>query len=199
MKNVHGTAKKTVVPINPSNAVRHLGDGLPRRQPKAEPEDGLYTKEEFEETMATLRARFPTMNFDTIDPRFMHPFTAIIAGPSSSGKSMFCMRLISNARECIAPPSECIVYCYSVYQPLFDQYPNVEFVEGLPDLNMFDGVKRTLLIIDDLMHETNETVSKLFTRVSHHKNVSVVYLTQNLFNKQTQQNNLSERSLHDPV
>ena len=60
-----------------------LGDGLPRRHPRAEPEDGLYTKEEFEETMNTLRVRFPTMNFDTIDPRFMHPFTAIIAGPSS--------------------------------------------------------------------------------------------------------------------
>ena len=132
--------------------------------------------------MDTLHARFPTMNFDTIDPRFMHPFTAIIAEPSSSGKSMFCMRLIRNARECIAPPPERIVYCYSVYQPIFDQFPNVEFVEGLPDLNMFDGVKRTLLIIDDLMHETNDTVAKLFTRVSHHKNVSVVYLTQNLFN-----------------
>ena len=34
--------------INPSNAVRHLGDGLPRRQPRAEPEDGLHTKEKFE-------------------------------------------------------------------------------------------------------------------------------------------------------
>ena len=182
LKNVHGVAKNTVVPINPSNVVRHLGDGLPRRQQKPEPEDGLYTKEEYEENMASLRARFPTMNFDTIDPRFMHPFTAIIAGPSQSGKSMFCMRLIRNARECIAPPPERIVYCYSVYQPLFDQYSNVEFVEGLPDLNMFDGVKRTLLIIDDLMHETNDAVAKLFTRVSHHKNVSVVYLTQNLFN-----------------
>ena len=154
--NEHKADRNTVVPIKSSNAVRQLGDGLPRRQPKPEPEDGLYTKEEYEETMATLRARFPTMNFDTIDPRFMHPFTAIIAGPSSSGKSMFCMRLIRNARECIAPPPERIVYCYSVYQTIFDQFPNVEFVEGLPDLNMFDGVKRTLLIIDDLMHETNE-------------------------------------------
>ena len=97
---------------------------------------------------------------------------------------MFRMRLISNARECIAPPPERIVYCYSVYQPLFDQYPNVEFVEGLPDLNMFDGVKRTLLIIDDLMQETNETVSKLFTRVSHHKNVSVVYPNSKLIQQQ---------------
>ena len=124
------------------------------------------------------------MNFDTIDPRFMHPFTAIIAGLSQSGKSMFCMRLISNARECIAPPPERIVYCYSVYQPLFDQYPNVEFVERLPDLNMLDGVKRTLLITDDLMHETNETVSKLFTRESHHKHVSVRVLDSELVQQQ---------------
>ena len=95
---------------------------------------------------------------------------------------MLCLRLIRNARDCIAPPPERIVYCYSVYQTIFDQYPDVEFVEGLPDLNMFDGVKETLLIIDDLMHEMNEVVSKLFTRLSHHKNVSVIHLTQNLFN-----------------
>ena len=182
LKNVHGGGKSTAVHIKTTNTVGQIGDGLSRRQPRAEPENGLYTKEEYEETMATLRGRFPTMKFDTIDPRFMHPFTTIIAGPSSSGKSMFCMRLIRNALECIAPSPERIVYCYSVYQTLFDQYPDVEFVEGLPNLNMFDGVKRTLLIIDDLMHETNDTVSKLFTRISHHKNVSVVYLTQNLFN-----------------
>ena len=55
LKNVHGIAKKIVVPINPSNAVRHLRDGLPRRLQRAEPEDGLYTKKEFEETMETFR------------------------------------------------------------------------------------------------------------------------------------------------
>ena len=76
-------------------------DRLPRRQPRAEPEDGLYSKQEYQECMSTLRTRFPTMKLDTIDPRFMHPFTAIIAGPSSLGKSTFCMRLIRNARECM--------------------------------------------------------------------------------------------------
>ena len=123
-------------------------------------EAGLYTKEEYEKTMLILQARFPTINFDTIDPRFIHPFTAIIAWPSSLGKSMLCMRLIRNSRECIAPPPERIVYCYSVYQTMFDQYPNVEFVEGFSDFHMFDGVRRTLLIIDDLMHKTNDRVSK---------------------------------------
>ena len=56
LKNVHGVAKNAVAPIKLFNAVSQLGDGLPRRQPKSEPEDGLYTKEEYEKTMATLRA-----------------------------------------------------------------------------------------------------------------------------------------------
>jgi len=33
------------------------------------------------------------------------------------------------------------------------------------------------------MQETNETVANLFTKGSHHRNVSVVYLAQNLFPK----------------
>ena len=57
----------------------------------------------------------------------------------------------------------------------------VEFNEGLPSPAEFDGSKHTLLIIDDLMHETNDIVSKLFTRGSHHTNTSVVFITQNLF------------------
>ena len=79
------------------DGARQLGNGFPKHKPRAEPEDRLYSKEEFAETMSTIQSRFPTMNFDTIDPRFTHPFTAIIAGPSQLGKSMFCMRLIRNA------------------------------------------------------------------------------------------------------
>ena len=83
------------------------------------------------------------------------------------------------------------MYCSSIraYSVLLQRIPAIiqpisqrRVRRRIAGLNMFDGVKRTLLIIDDHMHETNETVSKLFTRVSNHKNVSVVYLTQNLFN-----------------
>jgi hypothetical protein len=58
----------------------------------------------------------------------------------------------------------------------------IEFNEGLPSLEEFkDGSKQSLVILDDLMHETNEIVTKLFTRLSHHTNTSVIYITQNLF------------------
>ena len=38
-------------------------------------------------------------------------------------------------------------------------------------MNVFDGKERTLLVIDDLMSERHERVTKIFTKISHHRNV----------------------------
>jgi hypothetical protein len=146
----------------------------------------FMSKQEYDETEACLRSRkhHPSINLDdNYEPRLVHPFTMIIAGPTSCGKSIFCLRLLRHTRWMITIPPERIVYCYSEYQPMFDQFEDVEFHEGLPNEDMFDGCKPTLLIIDDLMTETNEVVTKLFTKMSHHRGVSVIYLTQNLFSK----------------
>jgi len=61
--------------------------------------------------------------------------------------------------------------------------PNVELIEGLPDSKNFDGSKPTLIIIDDLMNETNRSVPELFTKGSHHHNLSIIHIVQNLFNQ----------------
>src|SRR5437867_9632073 len=109
------------------------------------------------------------------------PFTCTISGPTGSGKSVFVQRLLKHARTVIEPRPERILYCYGVYQTIFSQFEGVEFNEGLPSLDEFKGEKHSLVIIDDLMHETNDVVTKLFTRVSHHTNTSVIYITQNIF------------------
>ena len=116
---------------------------------------------------------------------FRHPFTAIVSGPTQCGKSTFVLRLIRNASTMIHPPPQDIIYCYSEYQSAFmgPGLQTVEFHEGLPETDRFDGKRRTLLVIDDLMDEAGESVSKIFTKISHHRNVSVVFLTQNLFHK----------------
>ena len=58
----------------------------------------------------------------------------------------------------------------------------IEFNEGVPSISEFDSGKGScLLILDDLMHETNDVVTKLFTRLSHHTNTSVIFITQNIF------------------
>jgi len=40
-----------------------------------------------------------------------------------------------------------------------------------------------LVVIDDLMNETNRSVTDPFTKGSHHINISVIYIVQNLINK----------------
>src|SRR6185436_8174369 len=111
---------------------------------------------------------------------WLAPFTCVISGPTGSGKSVFVQRLIQHNRTIISPPPERILYCYGSYQEAFSKIQGVEFKEGLPS-NEFEGSQHSLVIIDDLMHETNVVVSKLFTKGSHHTNTSVVYITQNIF------------------
>jgi len=114
-----------------------------------------------------------------------HPFTSVVAGPTSCGKSAWVLRLIDNAREMIEPPPARIYYCYGELQPAFTNHPQVQFHEGLPELSdeVFDGRQPTLMIIDDLMSETNQLVADIFSKMSHHRNISILYLTQNVFDK----------------
>ena len=58
---------------------------------------------------------------------------------------------------------------------------------GIPDYldnaQLMDPSKRNLIIFDDLMTKAkcDQRISDLFTKGSHHKNISIVYLTQNVF------------------
>jgi hypothetical protein len=118
-----------------------------------------------------------------MDVRLKHPFTCVVARPTGCGKMQFIFRLIRHASQVIDPPPQMIVYCYGEFQPLFSEFPGVEFQEGLPDVGRFDGRYRCLLILDDLMNEANQNVCDLFTKLSHHRDVSVVFVTQNLFHR----------------
>ena len=60
----------------------------------------------------------------------------------------------------------------------------IDFREGAPcgdDFPENEGAK--LVIQDDLMSETDKNMINIFTRASHHRNLSVFFLTQNLFYK----------------
>jgi hypothetical protein len=117
-----------------------------------------------------------------MDTRLKHPFTCTVAGPTGCGKTRFIIRLMKHVNELIDLPPEKIMYCYGEFQPLFAELTNVEFHEGLPTVDSFDG-RQSLVIIDDLMNEVDQNVANLFTKLSHHRNVSVVFVTQNLFHR----------------
>lgn len=109
-----------------------------------------------------------------------HPFTCVIAGPTSCGKTHFCIKLVKYAKTMIFPSPHNIVWCYGIYQPIFNELTNVTFHEGMPD-NSETFPPNTLLIIDDLMTNISADTSNIFTRGSHHLGISVIFLTQNLF------------------
>ena len=110
---------------------------------------------------------------------FKHPFTMIVSGPTSSGKTVFVNKMIDS--NLFNTDFKEIIWCYSEVGSLKEK-AGVTYNEGLPDESVFTGEPK-LLILDDLMHESSERVAKLFTKVSHHRNVSVIFITQNLFHQ----------------
>jgi hypothetical protein len=50
---------------------------------------------------------------------------------------------------------------------------------------------RNLFIIDDMMGEKDRVISKLFTKKSHHGNLSVIYIVQNLFHQSKEHRTIS--------
>ena len=85
----------------------------------------------------------------------------------------------------------CIVVVYAEWQRYYDDwkewYPTAEFVHGFqPDIyDRFNARQTNLLVIDDQMGEAGKssTLLNLFTRGSHHRNLSILYLVQNIFDK----------------
>ena len=128
-----------------------------------------------------IRILFVINSFFDMDPRWKHPFTAIVAGSTGCGKTVFGLKLLTLASEMITPVPEKIIWCFGVYQDEFDKYPDIDFREGLPNPNTFDGTTKTMLVIDYSVSETDESVTEIFTKISHHRSVSVLYLSRNLF------------------
>ena len=91
-------------------------------------------------------------------------------------------------------PPEKIYWHNGAWQTQFERIPNVEFIEGLPNIENVDKTERTLIIIDDLMNITNRSVTNLFTKGSHHYNCSVIYIVQNLFNQNKENRTISLNS-----
>jgi len=59
----------------------------------------------------------------------------------------------------------------------------LSFIKGVPDFENPENIP-TLTVLNDLMHTAYSTnVSQLFTKGSHHRNISLILITQNLFHQ----------------
>ncbi|KAH7705760.1 hypothetical protein AAVH_27025 [Aphelenchoides avenae] len=111
----------------------------------------------------------------------------IVGGASGSGKTQWACRFLDNYRRLIDPPPVHVLYCYGVYnnRVLDLQNMGIETHKGLPTEALIRArPKPLLLVLDDLMMEAkSEFLDLLFTRGSHHWGVSIIFITQNIFEK----------------
>ena len=95
-------------------------------------------------------------------------------------------QIIKNNKHLFKPEVDKFIYCYSEWQPLYEnmlvEIENITFVKGLPDL---ENLENSVIILDDLMSQVvdDKNILNLFTVGSHHRKNSVIFLTQNIYEK----------------
>ena len=123
------------------------------------------------------------------DLKFHHPFTCVVAGMTSSGKTVFVKRLLSSWNFLIknleTEKLKCL-WCFNEDSSISeDQTPkNVNLINfnGIPTKEEITKIKPDIIVIDDQMDDVTNEVKNLFIRGSHHQNISVILIVQNLFN-----------------
>lgn len=117
----------------------------------------------------------------------------MLSGPSGSGKTTFVKKLLENRKWVIDGDIKKIMWCYSEVHSLPSiNDKEINYIQGLPDY--IENIKNEpmIIILDDLMNDSDSLkISELFTKGSHHRNISIILITQNIFHKGTHSRDIS--------
>ncbi|XP_071631700.1 uncharacterized protein [Temnothorax longispinosus] len=132
-----------------------------------------------------------------MDVRWKHSWTSIVCGPTGCGKTIFVKTFLRQLSHMSDVRFEKVLFYYAEWQEAYPAKKNIiEFCEGLPrpeDYSADPLSPKLVIIIDDLMRESSssDAIVDLFTKGSHHKNLSVILISQNLFHQRRGQRDIS--------
>ena len=117
--------------------------------------------------------------------------TMALCGATQSGKTTWLFKLLRNLNKMFEDDvPKHVLYCFGVYQSLYDdmksQCPFITFHEGLPNaetITEFATGEHRIIVLDDLLNDVVQStdMEKLFVLGSHHRHLSVCFLSQNLY------------------
>jgi hypothetical protein len=95
--------------------------------------------------------------------------------------------LLENLQKTISPPPQRIIWYYGQWNRN----------EGIPDdienADSLEVSERNLIVLNDLVAQSDKDkrTADLFTKGSHHQNLSVIYIVQNIFHQGKEMRNVS--------
>ena len=132
-------------------------------------------------------------NLSSLTP--FHPCSSIcISGPSGSGKTFFVYQFLRHIGGMFSDtPPKRVLYCYGVWQSKFEEVEReleiVSFPEGLPSSSAIDELSahspNNVIVLDDLLEQVlkSQEMEMLIIRGCHHKRLSVIFISQNIFSQ----------------
>jgi hypothetical protein len=127
-----------------------------------------------------------------MDLRLRMGSSMMVVGPTSSGKTVFIMKLIDHAEELFDIKPTRVYWCYGTKTAIHDSMvkKGYNMIQGIP--TDFDFVSpNSIIMLDDLMVDSanNQNVSKMFIQGAHHVPCFVIFTQQNLFVKGSENRN----------
>lgn len=122
--------------------------------------------------------------------KFRDHTTMLIAGPTSCGKSTWVKRLLLNREHMFFTTPRNVLFCYGSWQEGFNELKHMDGItlhDGIPTQTVIDRLtadgKHSLLVMDDLIRDCclSPFAMTLFTEQSHHSNMTVILISQNIF------------------
>ena len=124
---------------------------------------------------------------------FKTPASYWVAGPTGSGKTEMTRKLIHHRHKMFETPPVEVHYCYREYQSEvfseMEKKDGVVFHQGVPTLETMKAWSQDvsgahlLVVLDDMQNEIvkSQEMATVFSVLSHHSNISIMCLVQNIF------------------
>lgn len=122
-------------------------------------------------------------------PKLQTPSSTMLVGATNSGKTNLTLKILNNL-DIYDKPIRKVQWYYNdpgsiPPSNVLPEGVDIKFINKLPAKFVNDSGEQLLVIIDDFMDEAMNSlaVSQLFTLHSHHSQISILCLVQNLFLK----------------